>query len=81
MVGFRFCEISPDYGTRAGPGATIGGVSRCAAANARGRLATHAAAQAATGAAARGRLFFCANVSNPAAFGRRDVVAARWRRA
>ncbi|ABN00450.1 DGPF domain protein [Burkholderia mallei PRL-20] len=35
MVGFRFCEISPDYGTRAGPGATIGGVSRCAAANAR----------------------------------------------
>ncbi|ABA52352.1 hypothetical protein BURPS1710b_A0311 [Burkholderia pseudomallei 1710b] len=48
---------------------------------ARGRLATHAAAQAATGTAARGRLFFGANVSNPAAFGRRDVVAARWRRA
>ncbi|AOJ53659.1 hypothetical protein A8H32_25085 [Burkholderia thailandensis] len=73
MVGFRFYEVSHDYGTRAGPGATLGGASRCAAANHRDACVARRT-QARIGAHVG---FFGAWMSNPTRPDRRHVVAAR----
>ncbi|AJT48884.1 hypothetical protein DR62_07420 [Burkholderia thailandensis] len=78
MVGFRFYEVSHDYGTRAGPGATLGGASRCAAANHRDACVARRTHRRRTQARIGAHVgFFGAWMSNPTRPDRRHVVAAR----